>query len=40
MAIKVRTLTGMTLTIYVDHTTTVRELKSKVQDKEGIPPDQ
>lgn len=36
----VKTLTGKTLNIEVDcATTTVRELKELVQDREGIPPD-
>lgn len=40
MSIKIKTLTGKELNIHVDHSTTVKELKSKVHDKDGIPPDQ
>jgi large subunit ribosomal protein L40e len=35
----VTTLTGNTMTITIDPTATVDMLKSKIQDKEGIPPD-
>ena len=36
----VKTLTGKTLTFYVDVSISVEELKEMIQDKEGIPPDQ
>ena len=36
----VKTLTGKTLTLYVDVSISVEELKEMIQDKEGIPPDQ
>jgi len=40
MQLFVRTLTGKVLTIYVDHGNTIEEIKCKIQDLEGIPPEQ